>query len=53
MQPFVGRIAAGEPEHLGRRAEAVEQVAEVGVFGEDHNPGGFGGLEYFFVLGIA
>ena len=28
-------------------------MAEVGVFGEDHDPGGFGGPEDFFVLGIA
>ena len=53
MQPFVGGIAAGEPEYLGWRAELVEQVAEIGVFGEDHDPGSFGGLEDFFVFGIA
>ena len=28
-------------------------MAEVGVFGEDDDPGGFGGPKDFFVLGIA
>lgn len=37
----------------GGRAEAVKEAQEIGIFGEHDHASLLGGLENFFVLGIA
>jgi len=47
----VRRIPTRNPDYLGRRAEALQQVYEVPILRHDHRARFSGGMEYLEILG--